>query len=114
TPKAFTEEGALLNQDYLKDHFLDVNMDDFMKYTDFDSGDWENIVPTKKLEENGKRPSKVKGIKIKKNELHWKPVNEKDIIGYRVYEAKKGADSFEHVGDVKNMDDLVFPIKKGS
>lgn len=108
TPAAFTEKGAVLNEDYFtdSDHFLQVTMNKIHEYVDFS----KDIVPAEEIEENGKRPAKVSGLTLHGNQLTWHEVPEKDIIGYRVYAAAKGAQEFHQVAIIKNDNHLSYTI----
>src|SRR5699024_3037738 len=37
--------------------------------------------------------------------------SENDIVGYRVYAAKKGDDEYSHVSDIMNGDSLSYSVK---
>ncbi|MGP4078314.1 transglycosylase domain-containing protein [Pseudalkalibacillus sp. R45] len=103
TPGGFTSEGVMINKDY----FDDINLDTIIK------DDWENIIGEDELKDNGKAPGAV-SLKRSGSTLTWNASGEKDVIGYRIYRAANGSDSYSAVGEVKGGDSKSFKISGGN
>ncbi|HET7626857.1 MAG TPA: transglycosylase domain-containing protein [Bacillales bacterium] len=110
TPEAFTEEGIIVSKDFIEDHFLDVKVEDFFKYL---PEEWKDVLTAETLKENGKVPAPVSGVRVSGGNVVWNEQPENDIVGYRVYAAPKGSNSFSPIGSVKVDAALHYPIQTG-
>ncbi|OCA91403.1 peptidoglycan glycosyltransferase [Bacillus sp. FJAT-27225] len=106
TPDDFAETGLVLNPEYAS----------ALTGTNFKNASalipkmkrWSNLlVPDAKLAENGKTPASV-GLSASGNTLKWGAVNEKDIIGYRVYSADGN-----RVASIRAGTGLSYPANPG-
>ncbi|MBB6452133.1 penicillin-binding protein [Salirhabdus euzebyi] len=104
TPEEFTEEGFLLNPEFLKDRGWD-KVHDLSKL--LPKGEkWEKIMipDTEELEDDGKAPSAPSNVTLSGNKLTWTKPAEKDVIGYRIYMADEPEKEAETVGNTKETE----------
>ncbi|HEX6923491.1 MAG TPA: transglycosylase domain-containing protein [Bacillales bacterium] len=112
TPAAFKKKGLLVSEDFIEDHYLGVSMDEFLSYTAYyNSGAWEKLMPAKELNA-GSRPAPVSGVRIAGGKLRWNAQGS-GVVGYRIYAKKKGTNSFNRVGTVREGEGLSFSTLEG-
>lgn len=118
TPAAFVQQGLLINEDYMKKHYMQFNMNDLIRYNHFYlnvPSDWtKKIISAQQLSNDGKTPSAVTGVGISNGKIHWSKQPESDIIGYKVYAALQGSNSYKVIGTVKADAGLSYPIRSGA
>ncbi|HET7577900.1 MAG TPA: transglycosylase domain-containing protein [Bacillales bacterium] len=115
TPGAFVQQGLLIDKDYMKNHFVQFNMDDLLQYDTYYfrsvSANWtDKVIPAHELHNNGKTPSHVTGVSISGGNLHWNQQPERDIVGYRIYASAQGSNAFRVVGTVIADGHLAYPV----
>ncbi|WP_035177194.1 transglycosylase domain-containing protein [Alkalihalobacterium bogoriense] len=103
TPSEFTYDGVMIKEDYFKD----INIKEYIPEN------WDNIVPDRNAEENGKVPGEVGGVAIRGDTLTWSEHGERDIVGYRIYRAANGTDNFQHVANVKGRNTTSHKVGGG-
>lgn len=118
TPKEFVHKGLLLDGNYMKNHFVQFNMNNLLKDNKFYyktvSADWTSkVIPANELKDDGKTPSPVTGVGVSGGQLHWNKQPEGDIVGYRIYIAPQGGKSFTRLGSV-DASHLAYPTRSGS
>ncbi|MBU8905208.1 transglycosylase domain-containing protein [Desertibacillus haloalkaliphilus] len=94
TPAEFTNQGVMVKDEYLENEQLLGNLRD--------SGG--QIIPDRTLSENGQVPGTVANVRINDGQLSWQQHSDNDIVGYRIYRAPIGSDSFELLTSVKGND----------
>ncbi len=107
TPQEFVSSGVMIKEDY----FSGINMSQLLPsgFSDL------NIVSEgKTASENGKNPGAVGGVSISGKTLNWGASGESDIVGYRIYRAANGSNSFTKLGSVKSSDGNSFAIPSGA
>lgn len=85
TPDDFVQNGFILNPDFIA-QLVGRQLNDYAQLIP-QKKRWANIfVPNGQIIENGKVPAAVQ-LTATNNTLSWTPVEEADIIGYRVYKS---------------------------
>ncbi|WP_078430113.1 transglycosylase domain-containing protein [Alkalihalobacterium alkalinitrilicum] len=102
TPKEFTKTGVMV-----KEEFLGTLGDSL-------PSSWNNVVPERKAQENGKQPDPVNNTNLSGSTLSWAKHKENDIVGYRIYRAPNGSDQFELVASVTGSATTSHNVKSGS
>ncbi len=93
TPSEFAEPGLMLNPDYIEKLF-GIRISDPSILSENNQKLKNLIIPSNKIEENGKTPSPLK-INLKGDTITWSKHSEKDVIGYRVYKNGKKVKSLK-------------------
>jgi len=109
TPEEFTEEGLILNPDFIE-RIVGKN---FKKKEQLipKNEKWSKIlIPDAKLEDDGKTPSAIK-ISVNENTITWNAHSAKDVIGYRIYKGTGNEKSL--VKSVKASETLSFQAQNG-
>lgn len=119
TPSAFIQQGLLINEDFMKKHYIQFNMQDLLRYNNYYfrnvSADWTSkVIPAQELHDNGKTPSSVTGVRIAGGKIHWATQPENDVVGYRIYAAPQGSTAYRKIGTVKADGTLAYPIQSGA
>ncbi|GAA0332918.1 hypothetical protein GCM10008967_24530 [Bacillus carboniphilus] len=110
TPEEFTQEGLLLNPEFIEKMGGEELQDP--KQLIPDKENWSDIlVPDDVLEENGKVPAAVKTT-AKDQKISWGANTEEDIIGYRIYQRIDG-ETDSVVGHVLAGDELSYDVGNG-
>lgn len=107
TPDEFTNEGFILNPEFIKKIAPELK-------------DWEQLIPKRNasawskivipdsvLEENGKIPSSM-NITITNGRIQWKKHGEEDVIGYLIYQISGNVR--QKIGAVKADENLSFNL----
>ncbi len=104
TPEEFTEEGFILNPEFLKDRGWDKVHD--LKALIPSGENWQKILlpETEDLPNDGKAPSSPRNVTISGNTLRWSAPPEKDVIGYRIYQANEPGQEGKLVGSTKETE----------
>lgn len=107
TPEEFVTSGVMIKEDYFDG--IDLNKLLPSKFKNL------NIVSEGTIaSENGKKPGAVGNVSISGSTLRWNESGESDIVGYRIYRAPNGSNSFSKLGSVKAADGSSFNIPSGS
>lgn len=93
TPSEFSEEGLMLNPDYIEKLF-GIRISDPSILSENNPKLKNLIIPNNKIEDNGKAPSAL-NINLKGDTITWNAHKEKDVIGYRVYKDGKKVKSIK-------------------
>ncbi|MBA2871769.1 penicillin-binding protein [Anoxybacillus calidus] len=110
TPQEFITSGVMIKKELLEELGIKgepIDLNDLLPKWDGASTQFTN-----RLGENGKRPSPIT-IQLSKQTVSWKPHHESDVIGYRVYYAKKEGEPFRIVQIVKSGQPLSFTVLNG-
>lgn len=106
TPDEFAQTGVILNPDFIKE--IAPNLTDYKQLIP-NTGKWANVlIPTDKIEENGKIPSGIP-IKLSGNVISWNKHGENDVIGYRIYRLMNG-ERGQKVGSIPASGSLSFTL----
>lgn len=108
TPDDFAQKGLILNPDFIT-RLVGPNFKDYNQLIPKRDRWGHILVPTAKLEENGKAPASVSLIATGTT-LTWSPVAESDVVGYRVY--KIGAAG--KIASIKNGTGLSYTASDGA
>ncbi|WP_066172961.1 transglycosylase domain-containing protein [Bacillus marinisedimentorum] len=94
-PDEFVEKGLMLGGDAAEE------LSKVIKYLP-ETGKFGNFLSpdSPKINDNGKAPSPIGGVKLSGKSLSWPLPGEKDIIGYRIYQASSKNGSFRRVANV--------------
>ena len=93
TPSEFSEKGLMLNPDYIEKLF-GIKISDPSILSKNNPKLANLIIPSNKINENGKNPGAVK-LTSSGNTLTWKNNSENDVIGYYVYKDGKKVKSIK-------------------
>lgn len=107
TPSEFAKNGLILNPDYIEKLF-GITVSDPSSLIQNNTSLKNVIVPSDKLEENGKAPVGL-NINNNGNTIAWSQHSENDVIGYRVYK-----DGNNVVANIKTGDNLSYNADNGS
>ncbi|QHS23041.1 penicillin-binding protein [Virgibacillus sp. MSP4-1] len=110
TPEEFTEEGFMLNPEFLEEKGWD-DVSDLEKIIP-NNKKWEKIqIPEmEELANDGKTPSAPTNVSISGKTLSWNASPEKDVIGYRVHMAGEPGEPGEAIGNTKKTN-FTLPSK---
>ncbi|MEJ8765778.1 transglycosylase domain-containing protein [Oceanobacillus sp. HCA-5259] len=106
TPGEFTKGGGLMfNPEFLKEKGYD-KLPDITQLIPLneDRSKWEKIgfpntnTTTYSISDDGKAPEPPTSVNASGNQITWNASSSNDIVGYRIYRATKGSDSFSRVG----------------
>ncbi|WP_270179605.1 transglycosylase domain-containing protein [Alkalihalobacillus sp. CinArs1] len=107
TPAEFVTSGVMIKEDYFEGIDLSTLLPS--KFENL------NIVSEGTVaKENGKKPGAIGNVSINGSTLNWNESGESDIVGYRIYRAGNGSNSFTKLGSVKASDGSSFNIPSGS
>lgn len=110
TPREFTTEGVVLNEQLLEELGIkDVDITKLLPKSD----QWKNIAVVGELKENGKRPDPLV-VQLAGKTLKWSAHGETDVIGYRVYRAEQEGLPFQVVATIKSGQPLSFADRSTS
>ncbi len=104
TPNEFTQNGITIKNEYFEDESI----------LEFIPIDWERIIPDRLAVDNGKTPVAVSNVRIEGDSLLWSTHEDEDIVGYRVYRASSGSESFTIAGIVRSDQELQMTLSPGS
>ncbi len=104
TPNEFTQSGIAIKNDY----FQDISLFDFLP------SNWDNIIPDRFPQENGKTPSPVTTVRLESGKIVWSPHQDSDIIGYRIYRSVNGINNFTIAGIVRSDEEHAIKISSGA
>jgi penicillin-binding protein 1B len=109
TPEDFAQKGVILNPDAMT-RLVGPKFKDYSQL--FPNNDkWAKLlVPSAKLDENGKKPATV-NLSATGNTLKWSAVPESDIIGYRVYTALPNSTK---IASIKTGSNLTYNVPNGT
>ncbi|WAA11730.1 transglycosylase domain-containing protein [Fervidibacillus halotolerans] len=107
TPDEFAKSGFILNPDFIKEIAPQLKEDEYEQLIPNNSKWNQIIVPSAKIEENGKNPAPIK-IALSSNGIKWSKHGEKDVIGYRVYRIQ--GDQIEQIGSIIAGESLSFKL----
>ncbi|WP_084006604.1 transglycosylase domain-containing protein [Guptibacillus hwajinpoensis] len=107
TPQEFVSSGVMIKEDY----FSGVDLAQLLP-SEFSNLNIVSEGTTAK--ENGKNPGAVGGVSISGSTLNWSASGESDIVGYRIYRASNGSNSFTKLGSIKSSDGSSFSIPSGA
>ncbi|WP_377888147.1 transglycosylase domain-containing protein [Alkalihalobacillus sp. R86527] len=106
TPAEFVTSGVMIKEDYFEGIDLSTLLPS--KFSNL------NIVSEGTVaKENGKKPGAVGRVSISGSTLTWNESGESDIVGYRIYRAGNGSNSFTKLGSIKSSDGSSFNIPSG-
>lgn len=106
TPDEFAQTGVMLNPDFIKE--IAPNLKDYSQLIP-NTDKWRNVlIPTDKIEENGKVPAGIP-ITLSNNTIRWNKHGESDVIGYRIYRLQSG-ERQQQVGSVPASSSLSFTL----
>ena len=96
TPTEFTKTGVKIKPEYVKG----VNVIQLLP------DNWDSIegIAAQKASENGKRPNPVTGVRINGGRLSWSEHPERDIVGYRIYQAANETNRFTKIGSIATFE----------
>lgn len=104
TPIEFTQSGIAIKNKYFEDENIFEYLPD----------DWENIIPDRFVEDNGKTPDPIATVRIDGTTLKWSTQPEADIVGYRVYRASNEHNVFTLARSVISDQKLSMQIYDGA
>ncbi|RXI98565.1 penicillin-binding protein [Anaerobacillus alkaliphilus] len=104
TPEEFTQSGITIKNEYFEDESI----------LEFIPIDWERIIPDRFAEDNGKTPGPISTVWVDGDTLLWSAHDDEDIVGYRVYRAASGSDSFAVANIVRSDQELQMKLNTGS
>ncbi|MBN8209521.1 penicillin-binding protein [Bacillus sp. NTK071] len=107
TPQEFVSSGVMIKEDY----FSGV---DLAQLLPSEFSDLNIVSEGTTAKENGKNPGAVGGVSISGSTLNWGTSGESDIVGYRIYRAANGSNSFTKLGSIKSSDGSSFSIPSGA
>ncbi|TRM12970.1 penicillin-binding protein [Lentibacillus cibarius] len=106
TPKEFVEgDGITFNPEFLKRKGYDQLNDPSTLFPSTNRKAWEKIglpqsdVSNKVVENDGKKPSAPGAVKASGSKLTWNQSSSSDVVGYRIYQAKRPNSSFRLIGN---------------
>ncbi|WNF36074.1 transglycosylase domain-containing protein [Bacillaceae bacterium IKA-2] len=103
TPNVFTQNGIALKEGYFSDESI-------LEYL---PENWGEIIPDRFPEDNGKTPAPISSAKLDGDRLNWSEHPEKNIIGYRVYQAPNGSNVFNVINTVRSDKELSMKVNNG-
>ncbi|OEH91802.1 transglycosylase domain-containing protein [Bacillus solimangrovi] len=102
-PSEFVNEGIMLKESYIEE-------EGFTKLSSINSlipnsSDWSKlIIPEKEiLTDDGNVPSVVTGLNVNDNQLSWSKLENKDILGYRIYRADNSLSEYKLIGQTNDI-----------
>ncbi|MCT8137356.1 transglycosylase domain-containing protein [Anaerobacillus sp. CMMVII] len=102
TPSEFVRNGVSIKEEILEDEKVAEKL--LEKFKD--------LIPSKEVENNGKTPSALTNVAISGNKLSWTEHNDNDIVGYRIYRAPNGSETFTTLRSVRSDEQFVFNVDK--
>ncbi|MRG87721.1 transglycosylase domain-containing protein [Salinibacillus xinjiangensis] len=102
TPEEFTDEGFLLNPEFLEERGWD-DVSDLRKLIP-NNEKWSKIqIPeTDELKDDGKAPSAPTNVSISGSTISWNAPKQKDVIGYRIHMADEPGKPGKAIGNTKD------------